>query len=378
MSGLPFGTFETPDDGIAVNGSVAFTGWALDDIGVESVKIYRKDGTTLVDVGDACFIDGARPDVWQVYPDFPNSFRAGWGYLYVTNCLADGTYEFHAKAKDVEGNEVTLGTKSITILNAMAVKPFGDIVTPQPCSTVSGSNYKIEGWVATQPPKIVNKVEVFVDSVNLGEAALTPGGTPAPPCPIPDYRSFDYDLNTVGYSNGLHTLYCKATDSDGKSNDFGHRYFSIHNIGSINSISQMAASTPAYRPISDIEKVPVDSVKLFIVKGDSRKNVMPRGIRPDRTGHIYIQIEEMERIEVQLNAAPGTSKYTGYHVIGNYLMPLPVGSTLDKERGIFYWLPGPGFMGSYQMVFIEEKPNKEMTKKFVNVKIVPKFMKGEK
>ncbi|NIM18244.1 MAG: hypothetical protein GTO45_40205 [Candidatus Aminicenantes bacterium] len=86
----------------------------------------------------------------------------------------------------------------------------------------------------------------------------------------------------------------------------------------------------------------------------------------------------MERIEVQLNAAPGTSNYTGYHVIGNYLMPLPVGSTLDKERGIFSWLPGPGFMGSYQLVFIEKKSNGEMNKKFVNVKIVPKFMPKEK
>jgi hypothetical protein len=91
-----------------------------------------------------------------------------------------------------------------------------------------------------------------------------------------------------------------------------------------------------------------------------------------------MEIEEMERIEVRLNAAPGTSNYTGYHVVGNYLMPLPVGSTLDREKGIFYWLPGPGFIGNYQMVFIEENPRGEMKKKFVNVKIVPKFMKGEK
>jgi len=34
---------------------------------------------------------------------------------------------------------------------------------------------------------------------------------------------------------------------------------------------------------------------------------------------------------------------------------LPVGSTLDRQKGIFYWEPGPGFQGKYHLVFLEKR-----------------------
>jgi hypothetical protein len=57
----PFGQFATPLDGATVAGSIAVTGWVLDDLGVDSVKIYR-DGDGLVYIGDAVFVRGSRPD----------------------------------------------------------------------------------------------------------------------------------------------------------------------------------------------------------------------------------------------------------------------------------------------------------------------------
>jgi hypothetical protein len=48
------------------------TGWALDGSGIDSVKIYREQGDTLVYIGEGVFVEGARPDVAAAYPDYPN------------------------------------------------------------------------------------------------------------------------------------------------------------------------------------------------------------------------------------------------------------------------------------------------------------------
>ena len=39
-------------------------------------------------------------------------------------------------------------------------------------------------------------------------------------------------------------------------------------------------------------------------------------------------------------------------VKGSELAALPAGSFLDKKTGEFFWQPGPGFVGSYDFVFI--------------------------
>jgi hypothetical protein len=40
-------------------------------------------------------------------------------------------------------------------------------------------------------------------------------------------------------------------------------------------------------------------------------------------------------------------------IVGNELRPLPIGSHLDTQTGRFSWMPGPGFLGEYRFVFIE-------------------------
>ncbi len=53
--------------------------------------------------------------------------------------------------------------------------------------------------------------------------------------------------------------------------------------------------------------------------------------------------------------------------------PLPIGSTLDRSKGIFYWQPGPGFIGEYAFVFIETTGSGWRSKKNILIKIVPRF-----
>ncbi len=139
----PFGAFDTPADGATgVTGSIAVTGWALDDLGVASVKIYRNcladrhprrartsTGKSVVFIGDASFLAGARPDVEALYPCIQLGNRAGWGYLLLTNMLPHVTRagQSHAAVRArsrcyayrdrVDGNRALLGQKSITLDN---------------------------------------------------------------------------------------------------------------------------------------------------------------------------------------------------------------------------------------------------------------------
>ncbi len=109
----PFGTFETPLEGSTVVSSIPVTGWALDDIGMSSVKIYRgTDFSDRVYIGDAVFVEGARQDVALAYSGYPQNTRAGWGYMLLTNFLpngGNGSFTLLAFATDLTGHEVLLG-----------------------------------------------------------------------------------------------------------------------------------------------------------------------------------------------------------------------------------------------------------------------------
>jgi hypothetical protein len=375
----PFGFFETPVNGAEVQSSVPVTGWALDDIEVKSVKLYREAGPNLIYIGDALFVEGARPDVAQAYPQYPNCSRAGWGYMMLTNALPDGTYVLHAIATDKEGNKVTLGTKTITIVNVTAVKPFGALDIPAPGGTASGSNYRVIGWALTPPPNKIpsNGVHLFIDGVDLGEATYDIFRQDVYDL-FPGYENRSgalayYDFNTTGYDNGMHTIQFAAADNAGNTDGIGSRYFNIYNLGSINSLSQ--ASYQERYSKAGIADIAVDYPGPIKMMKGNKTNVKPGILYPGESGNIDIEIKEVERIEIHLSDGIANCTYTGYLEVGEQLWQLPIGSTLDAERGIFYWSPGPGFIGLYRLVFIGKGPDREMNKKIIDVNIVPKFKK---
>lgn len=239
-----FGTFETPvDNALGVSGSVAVTGWALDDIGVTRVRIYR-DATAsepagFVYLGDATFVEGARPDVQAAYPTLPWSSRAGWGLLVLTNMLpagGNGTYRLTAYADDVEGHTTALGTRTFTADNAGALVPFGAIDTPAQGETVSGTIVNF-GWALTPQPQQIrtdgSTIDVVIDNVVAGHptynnfradiAALFPG-----------YANTNgaigyFVIDTTQYANGLHTLAWVVRDNAGNAAGIGSRFFTISN-----------------------------------------------------------------------------------------------------------------------------------------------------
>ncbi len=237
---VPFGSFETPLQGSTVRGSVPFTGWVLDDIGVESVKIYREEGAKLIYIGDALRVESARPDVEANYPAYPESFKAGWGYMMLTNVLpsgGNGSFVFHVVARDVAGHEVTLGTKTVACDNAYAVKPFGAIDMPIPGGIASGSRYRNYGWLLTPKPNCIpsngTTIYVYVDGVKVGSpvyniyrsdiALLFPGY-----CNNNGAHGY-FELDTTVYKNGIHSISWVAKDNSGNMDGIGSRYFIIQN-----------------------------------------------------------------------------------------------------------------------------------------------------
>ncbi len=383
----PFGMFSTPSNGSFISGSLPVTGWVLDDVGMDKVEIYREEGKSLVYVGDTFFVEGARPDVEQAYPEYPENHRAGWGYMLLTNFLpngGNGTFVLTAIASDVSGKQTTLGSKTVTVDNANAVKPFGTIDYPASGGETSGANYRNSGWVLTPLPNKIpedgSTINVYVDGVYLGHPVYNLYRSDIAHL-FPAYANSSgahayLDFNTTSYSNGTHTIYWIATDNACNSDGIGSRYFYIQNSGFSSVVSGKHS----------LSKIPLDdSLPIEIIKGFKR-NEEPLKIYPDGNGFIDVEIKELERLEVRLfpvrearpliGTPPGTPllSYTGYQLVGSQLRPLPIGSFFDHVRGIFYWHPGPGFMGQYEFVFIKKRSQLHtMVKKNIKIKIIPRF-----
>jgi hypothetical protein len=381
-SSPPFGAYDTPTDQSTVRSSVPFTGWVLDDVGVVTVKIYRQNGAALTYIGDAVPVEGARPDVEQAYPDYPNNYKAGWGYMMLTNFLpnsGNGTFTILAIATDVEGHQVTLGSKTVLIDNASAVKPFGAIDTPTQGGTASGTAFINWGWVLTPQPNYIKNdgstINVYVDGVNIGNptynnyradiAALFPG-----------YANTNgavgyFYLDTTVFQDGVHTIQWTATDSGGNTDGIGSRYFMVQDTGS--SPRSMAHSARHPQAAFDIDpsQAPVDDSSPVRFKKGYRADDEPKTLYPDDSGMVRIEINELERVEFLFDR---DRQLSGWMLVGDQFRPLPIGSTFETETGTFSWQPGSGFVGEYHLVFMERDRHGNMTgRRDILVRIIPKF-----
>ncbi|MCP5053024.1 MAG: DUF4091 domain-containing protein [bacterium] len=84
-----------------------------------------------------------------------------------------------------------------------------------------------------------------------------------------------------------------------------------------------------------------------------------------------IHIKEMERVSYNIFQNKGDGlRVQGFQLIDGRYSRLPIGSTLDPDRGIFSWLPGPGFVGEYEFLFKSAELREERK---VRIVITPKF-----
>jgi hypothetical protein len=389
-STAPFGTYETPANNSTIMSSVPFTGWVLDDLGMKSVKIYRKSGNSKIYIGDGVFVEGARPDVEQAYPDYPYNYKAGWGYMMLTNFLpngGNGTFNIEAIATDIEGHQVSLGTKTVTIDNASAVKPFGAIDTPTQGGTASGSAFINWGWVLTPQPDSIpidgSTIKVWVDGVDLGHptynlyrsdiASLFPGYANS------NGAGGFFSIDTTAYETGVHTIQWTATDSGNDTDGIGSRYFTIQNSSSQSTRATTQSAKPTahgpgfFKPGQDFvldTSTPVEMVKGYKSAPGPGEIEM---ISPDENGVVTVETRELDRIELRFGDEGQTGKLSGWLVVGDQYRPLPPGTSLNSERGTFCWQIGMVYVGRYHLFFIEEDQYGNRTGRNVMVSVRSRF-----
>ena len=359
------GTIDTPTDGaVDVTGSVPFTGWALartevtrvgicrDPVGVEVPNVAKCGGQEKIYIGDAVFIEGARPDVAAAFPSWPRNGQAGWGFMVLTNMLpaqGNGTYTFWFYGTDAESKTHVIGKRTITCNNAAATEPWGTIDTPLQGETVSNAITNF-GWALTQKGKLIpadgSTLMVYVD----GKAVAKPSygyyrpdvATAFPGLANSDGAVGFYHLDTRALANGRHTISWTVEDSQGVISGIGSRYFTVSN----SAAKVSAAAVAAHESMDQIQPRPDG---LVWRRGwDPLSSWSAPLAQP--SGAVTLNVQELDRLELRFPEG-----VTRAHLeAGTTLGPLPPGSYFDARDGTFVWALGPGFVGSYRLVFVGE------------------------
>jgi hypothetical protein len=366
----PTGSFDTPSNGLGgITGSIAVTGWAVDDLGTTAVRIFRapvagENPASQVFIGNATFVIGARPDIAATFPTRPFADRAGWGYLLLTNFLpnsGNGTFTLFAYADDLEGNSTLLGSKTITCTNATATFPFGAIDTPDQGGTASGTAYVNFGWVlAAQPtasglfiPFDGSTVRVFVDSAPIGTVTSYNNARPDIQALFPGFANTDGAvgfkiIDTTKLANGLHTIFWLAADNIGTTAGIGSRFFTVSNSSAGLVAAPERASAEAARLLTAVT-----------VAHSFDDNAPSDVVVPDATGVVHARVAPLEPLTIALDPGRGPSAWRGYEMLNGAVRPLPIGAHLDERTGVFAWAPPPGFGGVHHLVFIRTTDGRE-------------------
>jgi hypothetical protein len=384
------GFFDTPLGIATESGSIAVTGWAVSQAGIDRVEIWRDlaVGETTVPfrspghpadgkvfIAQAAFVKGARPDVAGLYPTYPNSDRAGWGYLMLTQGLwnqGNGTFTLYALAYEANGRVTPLCTalepflvgghftmlqcaswsRTIAVDNAGATKPFGSIDTPAYGETRSGGFWNF-GWALTPNP---NATDPRTCTIANGNVWMSIDSQPLTPVHYGDTRTDiasafsgfsngssaggSFYIDTTALGNGDHTIGWYVVDNCDRADGVGGRFFTVLNGANITTEAPPLVGARALAAAGD------DAPLLLRQDGTARASFANDG------GVHMIRIAQRSRIEVDLPAIAAPDRYRGAEIVNGIEKPLPLGSSLDRERAVFYWEPAPAFLGSYDLIFV--------------------------
>lgn len=373
VTSVPIGVLDTPGDGALVSGSIAVTGWAVDDVGITQVAIWRDpvagEAAGLKFIGQATRVDDARLDITAAFPDSPFQYRGGWGYLLLTNFLpnqGDGSYRLHAYATDLEGNLRLIGSVNITAANSTSVTPFGAIDTPGQGETVGGTVNNF-GWVLVRgsakayPP--FGSVSVVIDGVVVGAPGLwVERADIVAVFPESTYSGVKnavglYTFDSTAYANGVHTISWVVTADNGLAEGVGSRYFTIQNA---NAALTTARATPFViesptgkwsGPLhgrSVRTAGPIDERAAVRATTGFSPVSFPR-VGEGAAGPRFVSMRAGERAVIDVYGAT-----EAYHVVEGRLAALPVGATFLQSRGALHWQPGLGVAGLHDFVLVRE------------------------
>ena len=357
----PFGSFDSPATNVSgITGSLSLGGWALDDIQATRVAITRdpfgsETPGVPIFIGDAVFVEGARPDVQTLHPTRPFASRAGWGYMLLTNMLpnqGNGSFTLHATAFDAEGHATELGARTIVCGNSAATLPFGTIDTPGQGATISGDAYVNFGWALTPLSKTIpfdgSTINVFLDGAPIGTVSYNH--------PRSDIATLFPGLNNsngaIGFKeidttvlvDGVHTIAWSVSDDAGAAAGIGSRYFLVDNGGSSLTTSRHVDPGPTVagaraRPPLDMSDARASDAGVTFRTGFDLSAARRAA---SWTGDAWtLRLDPADRLEVFF--PPQT----------RIVNALPVGASFDEAGGILYWQPGPAFLGTHDLAFTD-------------------------
>jgi hypothetical protein len=395
--GPPIGHVDTPvDHATGLSGAFAVSGWALDDMEVSRVQVWRNpvpfdprgaiasNGRVLV--GEASFVAGARPDIASYYELLPHSDRAGWGMLVLSNMLPDvakrtpaggnGTFKLTITATDAEGHITTLGTRTVTVNNAQSVRPFGTIDRPAAGATMSGV-FPNFGWALARPGRMIptngSTIWAWVDGVPVGHPVynLCRASIVAGKCTDDIARLFPGYANSngaIGYrlldttklTNGLHTISWSVKDDAGNSEGIGSRYFRVLNGPSPAGLAKDVSLSA--------------DLGARVDPGAARAAVVSAAVGYDAAATMQrvvdgtVRMPQADRVTVQVASEANASVY---RLEGGTLEPLPVGATYDAATHRLAWQPGPAFLGRYPFAVVERTADGKRQVSTFTVDIAP-------
>jgi hypothetical protein len=249
----------------------------------------------------------------------------------------NGTYQLFVYAYDREGKSALLGSPKITVNNEASTKPFGTIDSPGNGEVVSGAAVVNAGWALTPQPAVIpahgSTIQVLVDGMPLGHAMYGAGRGDVAAL-LPGYENSEaagahFTVDTMEFSNGMHTIAWVVTDSLGRAEGIGSRFFSVLNAGAMQSMAPNS--------------------KAVEVRAARREGVWVRtGYDLDaplrRVEGGVVEVEQGGRVELHVPAGVASA------TVGEAGAP-PVGSVLDIRAGVFYWQLDPVYAASYVLVF---------------------------
>ncbi len=126
-----------------------------------------------------------------------------WSYDWdTTSGVNDGDHTIEARSCDLAGNYSTVDSVTVTVRNLEA--PDISITAPAEGARVGGITVSVAGAATPVAPAILTAVDVRIDGGSWTAADNDSG----------DWTAWSYDWDSTSVSDGSHTIYVRATDSN--------------------------------------------------------------------------------------------------------------------------------------------------------------------
>jgi hypothetical protein len=178
-------------------------------------------------------------------------------------------------------------------------------------------------------------------------------------------------LDTTAYANGVHTIQWTARDTAGNSDGIGSRYFTIQNTGADAKASEVRIQMSENR--IEPSGIEVDTTGPVLIQKGFEGGNFDDPVYADDSGKYSIQIRELEPLAIKLSE--DSSVVACYQFVERSIRHIPAGMSIKNNT--INWMPGVAYLGNYKFVVVVKDDNGDLSKRFLNITIEPKYWKSK-